>query len=335
MRYHQPKQIVLFVGIISITFFCRLLIINADTYGDGKVTVKHKELPVKKNNRQSQLNHPYEMLGNVLTNALSYIYYEEKGLLGKKEILRVFQDDEIKKLVPLIVQAFSVATPTQVVTISSYSERMVLNDQQNYCIMFILDGNLNVVFSRIHTFKTFNDMMSNKKKHTMPTENPLEIKHSRFWKIIPSSGQQLEPTHENWLIIDLSNDIYQQPVTKRVGTVDERIQVGTSALDTRIKKLEERMNNAGIPNQPVLPTPAQEIHCESRVKSRLLLLRELVNDGVITEDDYNYKKTKILNEAMSDMGIKERLREIKELRSEGLITEDDYNAEKKELIDQF
>lgn len=335
MRYQRLKQTVLFVGIAFIILYCCIWNIHADTYEDDKITVKHEEWPVTKNGQRSQFNHPYEMVGNVLTNALSYIYYEEKGLLGKKETLRVFQDNEIRKLVPLIVQAFSAATPTQVVTVSSYSKHMILNEQQNYCVMFILDGNLNIVFSRIHMFQTFNDTMSDKKKYTTTSENPVKIKHSRFWKIIPSSGQRLEPAHENWLIIDLSNDIYQQPVAKRVGTVDEKIKEGASELDTRLKKLEERTNTTGIPNQPASTTPAQEIHDESRVKSRLLLLRELVNDGVISEDDYNYKKTKMLSEAMSDMSIKERLQKIKELKSEGLITEDDYNAKKKELIDQF
>ena len=35
------------------------------------------------------------------------------------------------------------------------------------------------------------------------------------------------------------------------------------------------------------------------------------------------------------MGLKEQLREIKDLMSEGLITEDYYNEKKKELLDQF
>lgn len=335
MRYQRLSQIVLFIGIALIMLFCCLWILHADTYENGKIIVKHEELPVKKNGQRSQFNHPYEMVGNVLTNVLSYIYYEEKGLLGKKEPFRVFQDDEIRKLVPLIVQAFSVATSTQVVTVSSYFERMLLNGQQNYCIMFILDGNLNIVFSRIHMFQTFNDTMSDKKRYMMSIENPVEIKHSRFWKLVPSTGQQLEPAHENWFIIDLSNDIYQQSVAKRVGTVDEKIKEGTSELDARLKKLEERMNTTSIPNQPVSTTSAQQIHGESKVKSRLLLLRELVNDGVISEDDYKYKKAKMLREAMDDVSIKEQLREINELKSEGLITEDDYNAKKKELLDQF
>lgn len=299
------------------------------------ITVKHEELPVKKNGRQIQFDHPCELAGNVLTNALSYIYYEERGLLRKKITVRVFQDDEIRKLVPLIVQAFSVATPTQVVTVSSYSERMILTDQQNYCILFVSEHSLNIAFSRIHMFQTYNDTMSEKKRNTMAKENPAAINHSRFWKLIPSPGQRLEPNHENWLVIDLSNEMYQQPVAHRVGTVDEKIKVGTSELDARLKRLEQKISNAGVPKQIESASPAKEVRSESKIKNKLIILRELVNDGVISEEDYNYKKAKMLREAMSDMSIKEQLRETKDLKSEGLITEDDYNEKKKELLDQF
>ena len=316
-------------------FSCGLWNIHADTYKEGMITVKHEELPVKKDGRRIQFNHPCKMVGNVITNALSYIYYEERGLLKKKGSLRVFQDDEIKKLVPLIVQAFSVATPAQVVVVSSYSERMLLTDQQNYCILFISDHSLNIAFSRIHMFQTYNDAMSEKKRNTMLKENPATINHSRFWKLVPTSAQRLEPDHENWLVIDLSDVMYQQPVAQRVGTVDEKIKTGTSELDTRLKRLEERLSNTGVSKELEPTSSAREIHSESKIKNKLIILRELVNDGVISEEDYDYKKAKMLREAMSDMSVKEQLREIKDLQSEGLITEDDYNEKKKELLDQF
>ncbi|MDO8140580.1 MAG: SHOCT domain-containing protein, partial [Candidatus Brocadiales bacterium] len=249
--------------------------------------------------------------------------------------LRVFQDDEIKKLVPLIVQAFSVATPAQVVAVSSYSERMLLTDQQNYCILFISDHSLNIAFSRIHMFQTYNDTMSEKKRNTVLKENPATINHSRFWKLVPSSGQRWEPDHENWLVIDLSDEMYQQPVAQRVGTVDERIKMGTSELDTRLKRLEERLSNTGAPKELKPASPAREVGSESKIKNKLTVLRELVNDGIISEEDYDYKKAKMLREGMNDMSLKDQLREIKDLKSEGLITEDDYNEKKKELLDQF
>lgn len=340
MNYQRLKHTFFFVGIISAVFFSFLQNFYADMYDYGKIVVSHEELTVKKNGRPVQFNHPCELPGNVITNILSYIYFEEKGLLKKKVALRVFQDDEIRKLTPLLVQAFSVAKPTQVVAVSSYSERLLLTDQQNCCVMFVSDNKLNIVFSRIHTLQTYNDSMSDKKKYTVPRENAVRIKRSRFWKIVPTTEQQCEPGHENWLIIDLSHSLYQQPVAQRVGTVDEKIKVGTSDLDERLKKLEEKMNGGinTIPGQPgtmSTPSPAGGSIRESKVKSKLILLREMVHEGIISEDDYDDKKAKLLREAMTDMGIKDQLREIKELKADGLITEDDYNEKKKELLDLF
>ena len=334
-KYQILKRIVIMAILIHVVSSCGLWNIHADTYKDGMITVKHEELPVKRDSRRIQFNHPYEIVGNVITNALSYIYHEERGLLKKKGNLRVFQDDEIKRLVPLIVQAFSVATPAQVVVVSSYSERMLLTDQQNYCILFVSEHSLNIAFSRIHMFQTYNDSMSEKKRNTMLKENPATINHSRFWKLVPTSAQRLEPDHENWLVIDLSDVMYQQPVAQRVGTVDEKIKTGTSELDTRLKRLEERLSNTGVSKEIEPTSSAREIRSESKIKRKLIILRELVDDGVISEEDYDYKKAKMLREAMSDMSLKEQLREIKDLQSEGLITEDDYNEKKMELLDQF
>lgn len=335
VRNQRLKLTLLFVGIVCVTFFWKCYDVHADTYTDGRIVVKHEELPVKRNRRRIQFDHPYELSGNVITNALSYIYFEEKGLLKKKGTLRVFQDDEIRKLVPLIIQSFSVATPTQVVTVSSYSERMLLTDQQNYCILFITERSLNIAFSRIHMFQTYNDAMSEKKRYTTTKENPSQISHSRFWKLIPSAGQRLEPGHENWLVIDLSDAVYQQPVAQRVGTVEEKIKVGTSDLDARLRKLEEKMGVAGETRAQKSTTPVREIRSENRIKNKLVILREMVDDGIVSEEDYDYKKAKMLREAMNDMSIKEQLQVIKDLKIEGLITESDYNEKKKELLDQF
>ncbi|OHB35838.1 MAG: hypothetical protein A2099_06905 [Planctomycetes bacterium GWF2_39_10] len=200
------KRTILFTVIIFTVFSCNLFNFNihADNYKDGLITVKHEELPVKRDGQRIQFNHPYKLSESFVTKVLADIYYKEKGLFKRKETLRVFQDEEVKNLVPLIMQALSTATPTQVVAVTSYSYRMILSDKKNYCILFVADHSLNIVFGRIHMFQTFNDIMSEKKKYLTTRENPAKKRRSSFWKLIPSSGQQLEPGHENWLIIDLS-----------------------------------------------------------------------------------------------------------------------------------
>ena len=198
------KQTILFAVIICTIFFCKLENIQADVYKDGLITVKHEEWPVKRDGQRIQFNHPYKLSESFVTKVLADIYYKEKGLFKRKETLRVFQDAEIKKLVPLIVQAFSVATPMQVISVTSYSYRMILSDKKNYCIVFIAEHSLNIAFGRIHMFQTFNDIMSEKKRYLTTRENPAKKRRSSFWKLIPSAEQQFEPGHENWLIIDLS-----------------------------------------------------------------------------------------------------------------------------------
>ena len=203
------KRTILLVGIVCMMFSCRLYDIHADTYKDGLITVKHEELPVKRDGQRVQFDHPYKLSESFVTKVLADIYYKEKGLFKRKETLRIFQDEEIKKLVPLIVQAFSVAMPTQVISATSYSYRMILSDKKNYCILFVADRSLNIVFGSVHKFQTFNDIMSEKKRYLMTRENPAKKRRSSFWKLIPSAGQQLVPDHENWLAIDLSNEMYK------------------------------------------------------------------------------------------------------------------------------
>lgn len=198
------KRMVLFVGIICVIFGCGLGDVHSDVYKDGLITVKHEELPVKRDGQRIQFDHPHKISESFVTKVLADIYYKEKGLFKRKETLRVFQDGEIKKLVPLIVQAFSVATSTQAIAVTSYSYRMILSDKKNYCILFVADRCLNIVFGRVHMFQTFNDVMSEKKKYLTTRENPAKKRRSSFWKLIPSAGQQLEPGHENWLVIELS-----------------------------------------------------------------------------------------------------------------------------------
>src|SRR3989338_3206851 len=200
MRSQKLKQTILFAVIICTIFFCKLENIQADVYKDGLITVKHEELSVKRNGQRIQFNHPYKLSESFVTKVLADIYYKEKGLFKRKETLRVFQDAEIKKLVPLIVQAFSVATPMQVISVTSYSYRIILSDKKNYCIVFIAEHSLNIAFGRIHMFQTFNDIMSEKKRYLTTRENPAKKRRSSFWKLIPSAGQRLEPGHENWLL---------------------------------------------------------------------------------------------------------------------------------------
>ncbi|MDR4509255.1 MAG: SHOCT domain-containing protein [Candidatus Brocadiaceae bacterium] len=336
MKSKKLKRLLLFAGITCIFFVCALSSIQATVYTNGKVTVEHEELVVKKNGRIIQFSHPYELQGHIMRNVLSEIYFEEKGFLKKKDPIRVFQDDEIEKIVPFVIQALSTATPQQAIIVSSFSDRVLFADQHNYCALFFLEQSLNIAFSRVQSFHMPRDNLLGKKGDKIKKENPVKTKSSRFWELHPVSGQLLEPGHTNWLIIDVSEEVYQQPIAKQEPTIDTSVQVGSSELDSRVKILEERMKQVDMPRQAEGQTIQERISPRnSRLINKFVLLRELVADGIISAEDYDYKKAKLLREAMDDMSIKEQLRELKGLKDEGFITESDYYAKKKELLDQF
>ena len=206
MRNQTLKYLFLFLCAVGTLFFSCLSCIHADIYKDGLVTVQHEEIDVIREGQHIQFNHPCKLSEQTIAGILSSVFYKEKGLFRRLGTLRVFDDDEIKVLSPLIARALSVVTPTQVVSFSSYYHRLILSDRHNYGVLFITDHSLNIVFSHIHKFQTLNDFMSDKKGYFTTRENPIHKRHSSFWELIPSPCQYLEPGHENWLVVDLPDE---------------------------------------------------------------------------------------------------------------------------------
>jgi len=324
---------VFITGVVLASVYCVKGDLCAETYENGNIEVKHREISIKENGSYLSWNHPYEMSGSVLSTVLSEIYYREKGFLTEKDKQRVFQGDEIEKLVPMIIQAFSVATPKQVVAVLSYSSRSFLSDKQNYCVMFMTNNNLNIVFSRIHKFLTYSDIKAEKRGRGVAKENPINMKSSRFWEIMPSSGQVIKPGHKNWLIIDVSKERYQEPTAVGSRITKKRQKVGYNRQQRMDRNAWDVDDTPQYSQTAPHTKPTRQEG--SKIRQKLLILRELVKDGILLEEDYNYKKIKLLKEGMDDLSIKDRFREIKYLYDEGLITEKDYKQKKKELLDLF
>jgi hypothetical protein len=206
MRNSILKHPFLFLCILGTLFLSCLSCIHADIYKDGLVTVQHEKIDVIREGQHIQFRHPCKLSEQIIAGILSSVTYKEKGFFKRIGTLRVFDDDEIKALAPLIVRALSVATPTQGISFSSYYYRLILSDRLNYGVLFITENSLNIVFSHIHKFQTMNDFMSDKKGYFTTRENPTHKRHSSFWELIPSPRQYLEQGHENWLVIDLPDE---------------------------------------------------------------------------------------------------------------------------------
>jgi hypothetical protein len=231
---------------------------------------------------KKDFNHPYYFTNPGLTAVLSSVYFKKRGLLTGKGRKRLFRMEELHKIVPPIMNAFAMATDSQDILVLSSSNKILLTDNQSYFSMFLKDEELYIVFSTIQSRKSYNDSKTFAGRDASKLEDPLEAKGSSFWSIIPMGGQRLLKGHKNWLIIDLSNDM--------VGVAGDA-EIGGEEMSQR-----RNISSTGT---------------------------ELVSDERFIEEKQKYR------------GVREKLRGLKDLKDEGLISDEDYEVKKKELLGDF
>jgi hypothetical protein len=148
--------------------------------------------------------------------------------------------------------------------------------------MFILDNELQIVFSTIKSKKSFtDDRAADRRGHKNKFKDPLDVKKSSFWSLIPGGGQRLAKGRLNWLIIDLSSDLFGVAGSVDFNTDSVSTGSGTRAIEKRV------VTDRGF---------VEEKKKYQNVREKLRELKELRDEGLISEEDYEGKKKKLLNE---------------------------------------
>jgi len=257
-------------------------IVGATFHEEGSSVEIREERDEQGNIIAKNFNHPYYFTEEGLNKILSSIYYSSRGLLSGKGRKKLFRIEELQKIVPPIINAFAMVTDSQDVLVLSASHKILLTDNQSYFSMFIKDNELNMVFSSIKSKKSYDDRKTFGGKNRNKLEDPFDSKGSSFWSIIPMGGQRLAKGRTNWLIIDLSNNMFGV--------------AGNSQIES------EKIN----PSISAYPA-----------------VNKIVNDPRLEEEKKKYQDVQV------------KLRGLKDLKDEGLISEEDYNAKKKELLGEF
>jgi hypothetical protein len=177
---------------------------------DASVEIREK-LDEKGNVIKKSFNHPYYFTGVELAGFLSSVYYKEgKYITGKKEKL-VFREDELQNIIPPIISAFSMANESQDILVFSSPHKDILANTRSYFSMFVTNNELNIVFSTIKSKKSWltdgraiqmDTYWRNSNKRIF--KDPLEVKRSSRWSLVPMGGQRLAKEHQNWIIIDFT-----------------------------------------------------------------------------------------------------------------------------------
>ena len=336
----------------------------------GKTYIKLEELKSTKEDSKTLLDHPQYLRKDMLASALSSIYFKKKGMKGWSIGQNVFQETELLRLISHITAAFTRASPSQYILVSSsYKRGIKFSQSEVYTIfgLFVSRDKLNIVFSRIQ-YEGIVDKGRDKSKKFDDSEgaafvDPFSITRNPFWKINIRSGQRLKEGHDNWLIIDLEKDAFvkQEDLERKVAPSDKQEGFKTSGTrefisDSSFKSVQPRTNiikeqlmdlkeleAAGLINNEDYETRKAVIlgnssKREKNIKDKFIELRKLKEDGFINDTDYEHKKRDLLEigiEGEKKKNIKEILAKYLELRNEGFITDEDYEYKKKKLLKEF
>ena len=156
-------------------------------------------------------NHPYYFTEAGLADLLSSVYYKGGENITDKEEKMVFRKDELQNIIPPIISAFSMANDSQDILVFSSPHHDILGHTRNYFSMFMTNNELNIVFSTIKSKKSW---LTDGRAIQMDTyardsnryifKDPLNVKRSSRWSLVPMEGQRLASGRQNWLIIDFT-----------------------------------------------------------------------------------------------------------------------------------
>ncbi|MGR3317041.1 MAG: hypothetical protein ACUZ8O_00970 [Candidatus Anammoxibacter sp.] len=344
-------------------------------YRRGKTTIEVRILSSKSGLATRRFNHPYHFKKTILVDLLSSIYYKNKDItkaLMKKynKPKRVFQNDEIERLTPLIIEAFSKAAPEQDLLVTSYSLRFLREGLINFFSLFMTGDKLNIVFSKIRRKGSTSRSSVLKTRNLERNIEPTRVKKSHYWELLTKPGQQFAVDHKNWLIIDFKSELFATGVEKRTNEItakfNRKFKPIVDPLEDRIKKLEEMLAKGSVGRESVDQDPGDQTPVTDPgsslsyfdtentyesdeidtgnidflfdnkediniVREKFYALRELLDERLITRINYEEKKHELLID-IQEYDVKAGLKELKELKEMGFITNSDFEETKTELL---
>jgi len=297
MKHYTSLKFVSILLLIIPAFGCSLSLskkihkkssIVGATINDQNTSVEiREELDEQGNVIKKNFNHPYYFTGAGLANILSSIYYKQKALIkGSTGKRKLFRQEELQTIIPPIISAFSMATDSQDILVFSTSDKVLLSDRQSYFSMFITDSDLNIVFSTIQSKKNLTDGKAFRKSNKDKFKDPFDVKRSSRWSLVPMGGQRLARGRQNWLIIDLSSNLFGVASTDNANISDNINDISIPSDRSRAIERKIRTDKNFI----------EEKKNYQDVREKLKELKVLSDEGLISEKDYELKKKELLNE---------------------------------------
>ena len=259
-----------------------------------------------------QYTHPHAIAPADLTRLMADLtYVENAGLMNKKTTFPVFQAEEINRLAPALADALKQADNSQRIRFTSYNRGKGLIffvSRETEGVVFVESGKkLNLAFSKINS--EIEPDATNAFPEDFSRIDPLGIKSaSTILNPVSPYGQpgRLDTGKEApmWIVADL--DALKQAVAKAPAIIPPSVSI--------VPQNPEPSIAAPAPEQTPPTTPA------------------LTPQTAVTPDTSAPKNP---SDALTQEDIKNKLKYLKELLDEGLISEQDYDAKKSELLEKI
>ncbi|MGM0452029.1 MAG: SHOCT domain-containing protein [Thermodesulfobacteriota bacterium] len=248
-------------------------------------------------------DHPATVSADAIETILADIsYMAPPRIWGDSEKRPVFQPEERKRLAPALSMALSKATPDQRIRFTSYNRGggLLFSDRRKTEAVIYVDDKprLHIAFSHINTA-----LQHDQRPETVTTasKDPLEITSTDTPIVVrgdyithhqPSQSGQKRPM---WVEANLekakTKSRKDRPAPAEPGQNQEQAGQGpeeTAAPAPSVSGKDETKSPAAAPDQ------WQDR--KQKIRTRLKYLKELYEDGLIDQTEYEAKKQQILNQ---------------------------------------
>jgi len=222
--------------------------------------------------------HPFTMAADDLGFVLCGLLRWNSRLLSGDEVVRVFEPSEVAALAPALKRALAAASADERVRFVSHDWEGGLlssNKRATQGVVFVERGGcLNFAFLEIDEEIRPNDYAQLGRERAI--REPTEITSSsrplaeRSWlTIVPRADG--EGVHPLWCAIDLQKARVAMSSAREAAPPAEITEKDTPAI-----------------------SPPRESERTAAIKEKLKLLKEMLDEGLITEKDYEQKKAELL-----------------------------------------
>ncbi len=265
----------------------------------GKQYVRIVEQDRPKGGMIQQNDHPIMLEPGLIRSALSEL---EVKLIPSDKPIPIFTGPELDVLGKRLSEGLALAGPYQDVTFVVYGLRSALfgiakRPMVTTGRVFYKDGKLNIIFGRV---------VGEIKEHIDPRLQPLapgsrsrQVSHE--WTLPDEPGMQLYSAEDmmrsDWVMLDLASIAEHEALgTKSAKT--GKIGSEPSAISPERVTTPQETRQAQPPayQAPAIAQVPQTGKSSKTIEERLLILNDLKNKKLITDEEYKAKRAAILND---------------------------------------